>query len=170
MIFELECESMDGLVLIDQSYLHELDDDMLCEMNILLDISGESELIYDFPGEVWTEVWERETKSIRKFCNSGKMIIYLMSGVNKQCEIVYDDNVPADSKWLHLPTGKLLAVSASEFLQCLFYQMEMEKFFEMTVEKGWYAIADENMDKIRYCRRQQPDMVFENVISADTTA
>lgn len=164
MKFELECGCMDGLVLIDQSYLHELDYDMLCAMNILLDISGKSELIYDFPDEAWPEVWERETKSIREFCNSGKMIIWLINGVKKKCEIVYDDNVPTSSKWLHLPTGKLLAVSADEFLQCLFYpELKMEKFFEMTVAEGWYAISDENMDKIKYCKRQQPNIVFENI-------
>jgi len=170
MKFELECGCMDGLVLIDQDYLHELDYDMLCAMEILLDISGKSELICDFPDEAWPEVRERETKSIREFCNSGKMIIWLMNGVKKECEIVYDDNVPTKncavpySKWLHLPTGKLLAVSASEFLQCLFYpELEMEKFFEMTVAEGWYAITDENMDKIKYCRRQHPNTVFENI-------
>lgn len=45
------------------------------------------------------------------------------------------------SKWLHIPTGKLLAVTASELIQCLSYpELEMEKIFELEVEDGWYAI------------------------------
>lgn len=164
MKFELTCEDMDGLVLIDQSYLNELDFDTLYAMEILLDISGRSELIYDFPDEAWPEVRARETKSIREFCNSGKMIIWLLDSVKKECEIAYDDTVPTDSKWLHLPTGKLLAVTASELIQCLSYpELEMEKLCEMTVAEGWYAVADKNMDKIKYCRRPQPNMVFKNI-------
>ena len=51
MKFTLECDVMDGLILIDESYLSELNDDLLYAMDILLDSSGTTELIYDFPNE-----------------------------------------------------------------------------------------------------------------------
>lgn len=40
MKFVLECDEADGLVFIDESYLKELDCDMLFAMDILLDPSG----------------------------------------------------------------------------------------------------------------------------------
>ena len=54
MKYTLDCEILDGLVFIDESYLSELKDaDLLYEMDILLDVSGSSELICDFPNEDW---------------------------------------------------------------------------------------------------------------------
>lgn len=164
MKFHLDCGYMEGFVLMDQSYLKELDSDLLYAMDILLDISGKSELIYDFPGETWRDVRARETQSIREFCNSGKMVIWLPDTINKDCEFVCDDQVPAASKWLYLPTGNLLAVTASELIQCVPYPgSEMEKIFEMTLAKGWYAVLDEHLDRIKYCRRQPLGTVFDNI-------
>jgi len=51
MKFIVECDGSDGLVLMDQSYLGEMDSELLYSMDILLDRHGESELIYDFPSE-----------------------------------------------------------------------------------------------------------------------
>ena len=79
---------MDGLVFIDESYLSELNDDLLYEMDILLDLSGTSELICDFPNEDWDIVRQRETKQIREFCEQGKMIVWLLNSVTKECEIL----------------------------------------------------------------------------------
>ena len=42
---------MDGFVLIDKYYLSELDDCMLYAKDILLDLLGKSELIFDFPND-----------------------------------------------------------------------------------------------------------------------
>lgn len=47
MKYTLDCDMQDGLVFIDESYLSELnDDELLYEMDILLDSSGQSELIF----------------------------------------------------------------------------------------------------------------------------
>ena len=68
MKYTLDCDMQDGLVFIDESYLSELnDDELLYEMDILLDSSGQSELIFDFPDEDWDIVRQRETERIREF-------------------------------------------------------------------------------------------------------
>ena len=69
---------MDGFVLIDKYYLSELDDCMLYAKDILLDLLGKSELIFDFPNDSWNDVRLWETKSIQEFCDDGKMIIWLL--------------------------------------------------------------------------------------------
>lgn len=76
MKFNFTCDDMDGFILIDASYQKIFDSDMLYALDILLDISGSSELIYDFPNENWKTVRLRETASIRNFCSSGKMILW----------------------------------------------------------------------------------------------
>ena len=77
MKFQVDRESVDGLVLIDRGSMKELDDDLLYAFDILLDRNGLLELIFDFSKEDWHTVWVRETEALRKFCNSGKMIVWL---------------------------------------------------------------------------------------------
>ena len=138
MKYTLDCGMLDGLVFIDESYLAELNDaDLLYAMDILLDSSGTSELICDFPNEDWDIVRQRETERIREFCGQGKMIVWLLDCVVKECELTKSTKVTDPCKWLHLPAGKLLAVTASELIQCLAYpKLEMEKVFELSLEPG----------------------------------
>lgn len=153
MNFILDCDIMDGLVLIDKSRLKELDFDLLCSFEILLDEFGKSELIYDFPGEEWETVRARETKLIKEFCEKGNMIVWLYSGVTCEGNIEKRREIPELSEILYLPSGTLLAVTASELIQCLFYpELEMEEIFEMELEAGRYTIWTEGIGNIRYCR------------------
>ena len=164
MKFTLECDMLDGLILIDESYLSELNDDLLYAMDILLDSSGTTELIFDFPNEPWDIVRQRETKQIREFCGQGKMIVWLLNHVAKECEIEKSNEITDPCKWLHLPTGKLLAITASELIQGLSYpELEMEKVFELSVEGGWYAIQNEGIDRIMYCREKPSNSILLNI-------
>lgn len=164
MKFELVCEEMDGLVLIDKSYLKDLDSLMLYAMDILLDSLGNSELVYDFPNEKWETVRLRETKPIHEFCNSGKMIVWLLNDVEQECEIKYEKEISNAVKWLHVPTGRLLAVSASELIQCLSYpELDMNTIFELEVDAGWYAISNKHIDKIMYSKKEPQKSHFENI-------
>jgi hypothetical protein len=164
MKYTLNCDIMDGLVFIDESYLSELNDELLYAMDILLDSSGTSELIFDFPNENWDTVRQRETEQVREFCGQGKMIIWLLEDVVKECEISKSNEITDPCKWLHLPTGKLLAVTASELIQCVSYpELEMEKVFELSLEAGWYAIQNEGVDKIMYCKKQPANSFFSNI-------
>ena len=168
MKYTLDCGVLDGLVFIDESYLSELNDaDLLYAMDILLDSSGTSELICDFPNEDWvTVVRPRETKQIREFCNQGKMVVWLLDCAFEKCEIEECKEIADSYKWLYLPTGKLLVASASELVQCLAYpelEMEEEKFFELSLESGWYAIQNEGITKIMYCKKKPPESTLSNI-------
>lgn len=164
MKFRLECDEMDGLIFIDKSYLAELNSYMLYAMDILLDPFGKTELIFDFPNEMWEIVRTRETKSIREFCEHGKMIIWLFDGAEKECKIEKNNEITDCPKWLHIPTGKLLAVTASELIQCLSYpELEMEYIFEMEIEDGWYAIWNKGIDEIMYCKKELPSSITSNI-------
>ena len=155
MKFKIECDDMDGVVLMDENTLEELNSELLYSMDILLDYEGDSELIYDFPEEKWSEVRAREKKLIEKFCNSGKMIIWLMNSTEKECTFEEDANILNTKKYLHVTSGKIIMVTASELIQCVSYpELELEKIFEKNIESGWYAISS-STDKIIYCKRDK---------------
>lgn len=68
MKFNYKHDDPDGLVLIDEYYFKELNDDILYSFEIFLDSKGTTELIYDFPDEKWEVVRERESAVFKDFC------------------------------------------------------------------------------------------------------
>lgn len=97
MKFDYLCDNMpDGLVLIDESYFDELNEDILYSFEILLDPEGRTELIYDFDGEDWRTVWERESVLIKEFCNAGELIQCLLYP-DLEMEKVLEINVDAEN-------------------------------------------------------------------------
>lgn len=166
MDFLLELDEADGLILIDESYLPEFNEEMLYAMDILLDPFGKTELAFDFPNEEWETVRTRETKCIREFCGQGKMAVWLFDGIEKECTIEKSNEITDTPKWLHIPTGKLLAVPASELIQCLPYpELVPENIFELDIESGWYAIWNKNKEigKIMYRKKDPQDSILSNI-------
>lgn len=150
MRFSYVCDGMDGLILIDEKYLDELDDILLSELDILLDRYGKSELVYDFPGEKWEDVWRRETKEIVEFCNSGKMVIFLHYEDEEYCEINFSDFQNGSKTFIDIKSGKLILVNASELIQCLAYpDLEMETLLEIdNLDVGTYSLKFEGINSI----------------------
>lgn len=164
MKFIVDCDRNSGLVLVDKSFLDDMDSELLYSMDILLDCFGKTELIYDFPSEHWKIVRERESNAIKSFCNSGKMILNLLPSGEHQCEFHLVDDLFVAFKWLHMPTGNLLAVTADELIQCVAYpDLEMEKIFELQLEKGWYAFSNNSEGEILCCRKFPPKPPFDNI-------
>ena len=163
MKFIVECDGADGLVLMDKSYIREMNEELLGSMDFLLDYYGETELKFDFPEEEWKIVRERESNLVRNFCNSGKMIIHLYKDGDQECEFEMSDNIENISNCLYLPTGNLLAVTASELIQCALYpDMDMEKLFELKVKNGWYGILADN-SKFICALKSLPIPPFSNI-------
>lgn len=166
MEFCFECEETDGLVLIDESYLDEIDEEILYALDIILDRYGKSELIYDFPNEKWDIVRERETAKLREFCNSGKMILFILDKHELNCEIQIGNKEIDSDTFLNVPSGKMILVNASELIQCLAYpDLEMEKILEIhDMRKGTYAIENEGIKKIECNRSVTTKITFNNII------
>ena len=140
MKFNYKCDGVDGLILIDEKSLDELNDNLLRELDILLDCHGKSELIYDFPNEKWKDIRKRETKEIVDFCNSGKMVVFLHCKDEDNCEIIFEPN--NSNTFIDIQSGKLIVVNASELIQCLAYpDLEMETILELdNLDVGKYSI------------------------------
>lgn len=141
--FTFNCDFQDGLMLIDQKYLELLEFEHLDSLNITLDIEGKTSLIYDFPGETWSEVWNRESTFIRNFANEGKAILIFTKpdehGVQLSIlEAISDYNT---NHLIEFPSGKLLLISMGEVVQCLLNGIELEFLFETGISPGWYNLS-----------------------------
>ena len=169
MKFNYECEETDGLVLIDENNLCELNDELLYAMDIFLDRYGKSELIYDFPDEKWELVRKRETLILEEFCNAGKMVLFLVNEDEMNCEIQFSTKKTETNTFLDVSSGKIILVNASELIQCLAYpDLEMEKILELyDLEKGMYAIENEGIRKITCIKCDTDKSIFSNVIECD---
>lgn len=155
MKFDYLCDNLpDGIVLIDEAYLDELNEDMLYSFDIMLDREGRTELVYDFPGEEWITVWERESKLIKQFCNEGKMFVFLCDKDTENCEIEFVKS--CNGTYISAPSGKMILVNAGELIQCLLYpeleMVEMEKLLELNIEAGNYTVECEGIERIRLCK------------------
>ena len=150
MKYTFECDKMDGLVLIDEYYLDKFNEEVLYSFDIFLDRYGESELVYDFPDEKWEDVYKRESKKFLEFCNSGKMIVFLVDKNKYNCDIQFSRELFETNTFLDIKSGKLILVNAGELIQCASYpDLEMEKVLEIDdVEVGTYAVTNNDICNI----------------------
>lgn len=165
MKFSYIPDGIDGLVLTDMEYLKELDSRLLYELDILLDRYGESELAYDFPGE-WKDAWKRETREIVEFCNSGKMIVFLTSEREEDCELVFSALQSRPMSFIDIRSGKMMLLNAGELIQCLSYpSLEMTTILDISLEPGTYLLAHEGIANIRLEKVENiSDLAANNVI------
>lgn len=166
MKFNYNCNEIDGLVLIDEKYLDEINEELLYALDIFLDRYGKSELIYDFPDEEWAVVRARETEGLKSFCNEGKMILFLLDNEELECEILCGSEEIDTDMYLDVASGKIILVNASELIQCLAYpDLVMESILEINdMEKGLYAIKNDSIRKIYYKKSITSKTIFSNVI------
>ena len=141
MQFEVQCDMNDCIVIMDPCFVKDMNEDILNAMNIFLDPDGETELADDFPGEDWNDVYKRETAPFRAFIDSGKLWIRLLPPCEKSFVLKEADDDKLTEK-LMIASGRVVAVMASELLQCLYYpELEMELLGETELENGEYKIG-----------------------------
>lgn len=158
MNFKINCEEIDGLIILDKSTLGDISEELIISLDILLDVLGESELIYDFPDEGWDNVRKRETLDLRKFCNDGNMVIWLNHNEIYTDSIIEKSNVSRGSNaWVNCSSGCLVIVSASELIQTYSDdELEMEKMLEINIEPGWYEISGD-WNKVIICKGEKAE-------------
>jgi hypothetical protein len=163
--FNLECDGSDGLLLIDKANLNLLSPQHLAAFDILLDRDGKTELRRDFPNEAWDDAWNRESELMFDFLNSGKGFLALVGGGNHKCSVHLDDASVFDSTTcIHAPSGSLIAVSASEIIQCLAYpDLTMNIPYEKLIHSGWYAIQRQSGLTFRLAESAAPKGSCKNV-------
>ncbi len=152
MKVHVQSDLIDGIVLADPAVFEKMDENILRAMDIYLDKNGESELVYDFPGEDWETVYVRESRPFVSFVKSGGLWIKLLSDVEMDLAIEQAEKV--DSKdYITVTSGRIIIVLAGELLQCLFYpDLEMEVLGSLELPNGEYRISYVEEEIINYTR------------------
>ena len=164
MKFIYKPEGIDGLILINEYHLKDIDEKLLYELDILLDRYGESELIYDFPNEKREDARRRETREIVGFCNSGKMVVLLYCRNEDNCEIHFSDTRNRSKTFVDARSGKLILVNAGELIQCVANPgLEMEPVLTVTLTAGTYSVHLDGINSIGL-RKEGFGPTIDNVI------
>jgi len=142
--FVVECDGPDGLLLIDRDNLRCMTPEQIYSFSVLLDRVGNTQLRTDFSNEIWSDAWTRESALIRDYLNSGKGVIALIGGGDHNCEVSVVEDKPAQvTSKLFLPSGNLIALSASEAIQCAAYPgLEMDVPYQEIVDVAWYSVSN----------------------------
>lgn len=142
MSFLVECDGVGGLVLFDRSWEVYKTAEFVSSLSFLLDIHGETQLCYDFPGEPWTESRARESKLVRTLCEQGNMAIIMLPQGDHSWHLEAGKAPAKPSMWVRLETGQLVGVSANELAECgLYPELEMEILAEMALLPGWHQFS-----------------------------
>ena len=153
MKIEYEISFVDALVIIDPERFKEMDEEFLYAFDIFLDKEGESELVCDFPGEDWKEVWDRETAVVQDFIEKSKMIVWRTEEGDYSSNIDKVNGLLEGGDILEIANNQVMFVSASELIQCLLYSdLDMEVIAEIALEKGTYCFKKVG-DDIHYCKQ-----------------
>ena len=153
MKIEYEISFVDALVIIDPERFKEMDEEFLYAFDVFLDKEGESELVCDFPGEDWKEVWDRETAVVQDFIEKSKMIVWRTEEGDYSSNIDKVNDLLEGGDKLEITNNQVMFVSASELIQCLLYpDLDMEVIAEIALEKGTYCFKKDG-DDIQYCKQ-----------------
>lgn len=153
MKIEYEISFVDALVIIDPERFKEMDEEFLYAFDIFLDKEGESELVCDFPGEDWKEVWDRETAVVQDFIEKSKMIVWRTEEGDYSSNIDKVNDLLEGGDKLVIANNQVMFVSASELIQCLLYpDLDMKVIAEIALEKGTYCFKKDG-DDIQYCKQ-----------------
>lgn len=156
MNIEYQISFVDALAIIDPAVFSEMDEEFLYAFDIFLDKDGESELVFDFPGEEWNEVWNRETRCVRDFIEAHKMVLWRIQEGDYKGELVEVNQELTVPQELEVIGDSVLVLSASELIQCLLYpdvdMVDMEIFAEIPFEKGTVLFEKEGYN-INFLRK-----------------
>ncbi|MCR5119834.1 MAG: hypothetical protein K6B44_09500 [Lachnospiraceae bacterium] len=149
MNFSVSCELDDGIVVIDPAMIDEIDEKIMYAMEIFLDPEGVTEIVFDFPGEEWKSVYNRQSRKLLSFMDEGKMWIKLVKPGDQEFTMEQVDSGDFEET-VSVTSGKLYVVLASELLQCIYFpELEMELLGEVELENGNYKIGYED-GRIQY--------------------
>ncbi|MCP3105499.1 hypothetical protein LZ198_42245 [Myxococcus sp. K15C18031901] len=143
--FSVTCELTGGLLMGDRQNLENLSNAEILGAEIGLSEDGNTDLMYDYPGERWEEVFARETRALRRLCESGHVLFLnlgegLFFGEVETCD--GGDASKTKKGWLYSPTGVIAAANPGVEGGLL-----KSVAFELKTDPGWYCVYVSHSDR-----------------------
>jgi hypothetical protein len=143
--FDLECDGYGGIVLIEKDKVKSLSKEIGAVLNVVIDVEGRSDLVSDYPGENWQDVWAKELDNLRSICKDGLMFVGLLKDGEYCVDIdVGEEGISVDALVgsIKVFDSHLLVVEAGELIQSIICpQLPLDVASELSMGEGEYGIA-----------------------------
>jgi len=146
MIKQIECELGGGLMVADREWFSTVKEELGYKLSIALDIEGRTEIIKDFHGRNWREVWRKECKKVVDKCNAKEMALLILHEgaffVNIEsipCAIQGRDAIQYSIK-ISVKSEQIAIVEAESFLLSMFSGEEYKQYIDVAATKGDYIV------------------------------
>lgn len=142
--FDLECDGSGGIVFVDKDRISTLSKEFGSILNIVVDVDGETGLVFDYPDDDWVDVWSLELDKLNKLCIDGLMFIGLLK--DGEYTVALDVTTePAQNTlegFVTVDGTSLVIVEAGELIQSVIYpELPLEIVAELDLDKGNYSVV-----------------------------
>lgn len=140
-----------GLLISSKQWFDNLSENLSYSLEIVLDVDGRSELIFDFPDQPWNDVWKLEANKWLSFTNSGIVALILFGTGTYNISFYLNNDLSNDlsqnNQLQHFSNlkveDKIYITEADDFLISAFSDVlkyEDENFERLNIPFGFYEI------------------------------
>ena len=146
--FSFDCDMGGGLIISSKQWFDDLSEQLAYSLMVVLDIDGNSELIYDFLGQSWNDVWLLEANKWLSLANSGiaASIILREGTYNVTMNLdIHSSNIDKLSHFSNLKVedNEIYIAEADDFLTGYssdILKYEDEDFERINIPSGFYKL------------------------------
>ena len=140
---DFECCGGGGIAFVERDKVAKISEELGNLLNVVVDVDGETALPYDYPGEEWQDVWERELGMANKLCENGLMFVGLLPEADYHLDLSLGkiEAEEMETGLIEVTGSPILIVEAGELIQKIGNPgIDMEIIGEIAVEPGIYSI------------------------------
>lgn len=167
----IRCELGGGLILLDESRLDqwehsegEANFEPIEEFSIALDVEGTTDIVYDYPGESWEDVWRRETQGIVSRINAGEMAVLILPegdfavDLNIDGELTKTHTIRYCESEIQISSGKLIIAELGRLIE----NLGLDRKY-LRADEDWFTYQEIELCPGTYAVRFGVQTRFEGV-------
>ncbi|MBU2713958.1 hypothetical protein [Zooshikella harenae] len=140
----INCTNQAGIFVTDLSLLKTVDEEFMGDLNIALDDEGETEVTFDFPDELWCDVWKQESSEIVDAINNDKFSLILLKAGTYKLEVltkIPQANMLVSTQWINVSSGKISFLEAGQWIEDFFSDENTAPILELSIPNGKYTLS-----------------------------
>ncbi|WP_163831148.1 hypothetical protein [Spartinivicinus ruber] len=126
----------------------EIGDYFTYDLNVALDIEGDSEIIFDFSeadqAKPWSVVWQRETKRLVDSVNKGEYSFFLLPTGDYNLDITSQISRQGDAQITHnlrVVSGEIGFIEAAGALETFYSREPIPFIYKKPLPNGIYSVT-----------------------------
>ena len=144
---EFNSEMGGGIVLIEPEAIAALGDDTLYWMNIAVDPTGSTDIVCDYAGQDWQQVWAEQTYPLVQMARRGQMSLAVTNNASYKVQVVIGeeyariDALLIGKQALQVSHGRIAIVEAGGLLETKFSDEEPQGYASFELANGLYIVT-----------------------------